>query len=495
LNVLAQAGLPKSSLYRSSYSGGWHLYLFFDEPLNSADLRRQLIRLLTLNDFEIGKGQLEIFPNPGSERSLGLGLRLPLQPGFAWLDKETLEVEYNRSELSPTQALELFVDALDGDANSFKAFRELKTYLDKLEARKTAIVAGNGETNSNVIPLHRPSGNLKLGEFGDFVRGVFGDLPPGIIVDNWYKGRIYHLSGLTGPSQRAEAIECLGHYLFYGDPSRGLPALGYGYEQERQWAIEALLERRNNGQSKDINRQRPDAFSQIERAVNWRPQHKKNAEPQKYSAERPISWIRENANRKSGARKRITEALDGLKKRRRSFTTVELQEAAGCSRRTLYDHADIWRKDYEDLAAGFFAICTDEYNAVVGADSPGIQPPTTVQDQIAPPGLLAARRIAFEIDSRRQREKRKEHKAAVVAADAAEKQWLDKVKDLTSEAPSKLAIERIKLLIAVLAGYLPLAPCEEMALPVQKYLVELRAELIARTVGLGGVGPPAPETS
>ncbi len=44
-------------------------------------------------------------------------------------------------------------------------------------------------------------------------------------MDNWYKGRLYHLNGLTGPSQRAEAIECLGHYLFYGDPSRDLPAL------------------------------------------------------------------------------------------------------------------------------------------------------------------------------------------------------------------------------------------------------------------------------
>ncbi|HEY9870589.1 MAG TPA: hypothetical protein V6D08_15595 [Candidatus Obscuribacterales bacterium] len=70
-------------------------------------------------------------------------------------------------------------------------------------------------------------------------------------------------------------------------------------------------------------------------------------------------WARANANRKSDARRRITEAMINLKSMQRPFTTVELQKAAGCSRRTLYDHADIWRQDYEDLASGFFAICTD----------------------------------------------------------------------------------------------------------------------------------------
>ena len=114
-------------------------------------------------------------------------------------------------------------------------------------------------------------------------------LPPGIIVDNWYQGRLYHLNGLTGPSQRAESIECLGHYLFYGDPSRGLPALGYGYEQKRKWAIEEFLKINNNGQSKDINKGRHDAIAQAERAANWRPAHKTSSEPIKYTDKRPVS--------------------------------------------------------------------------------------------------------------------------------------------------------------------------------------------------------------
>jgi hypothetical protein len=140
-----------------------------------------------------------------------------------------------------------------------------------------------------------------------------------------------------------------------------------------------------------------------DRAANWRPAHKKAVAPQKYSAKRPISWVKENANRKSGARKRIQDALDGLTKLGRKFTTVELQKAAGCSRETLYNHTDIWRQDYEDLAAGFFAICTDEYNGVVGAACPESKPPSTVAEKITPPELLAARRVAYEIRDRRHR--------------------------------------------------------------------------------------------
>lgn len=466
-------------MYRSSYSGGWHLYLFFDEPINSADLRRQLVKLLTLNDFHIGKGQLELFPHPGGEGSLGLGLRLPLQPGFAWLDKKTLEVEHDRSELDATQALELFIDVLDGNANSYAVFRQLKSYLQELESRKVAAVAhGLGTAGSNVVPLRRSEKTVKPGEFVEFVRAVFHKLPPGIIVDNWYKGRLFHLNGLTGPSQRAEAIECLGHYLFYGDPSRDLPALGYGYEQERQWAIHEFLEARNNGQSKDINRGRADAFAQVGRAANWKPAHKKGTEPVKYAPERPISWIRENANRKTDARKRITDALDGLKKLQRSFTTVALQEAAGCSRRTLYSHADIWRKDYEDLAEGFFAICTDKYNVVVGAGLQETKPPATSLELAMPLERLAARRVAYEISTRAEREKRQAQKAAVSLQEASEKHWLDNVIRLTDKEPSSLSLPELKALLTVLSTYLAMAPNEESQAFVQEHISRIRACLL-----------------
>jgi len=481
LRVLAEAGLSRSCLYQSSHSGGWHLYLFFDEPINCADLRKQLVKLLILNDFQLSKGQLELFPHPGAEGSLGLGLRLPLQAGWAWLCKQTLDVDCYREELSPSKALDWFMRDL-ADANPYEAFRNLKSYVQELEQRKAAATAhGVGAVTSNVVPLRKAPETAQSGEFSDFVRAVFHKLPPGIIVDNWYKGRLYHLNGLTAPSQRAEAIECLGHYLFYGDPSRDLPPLGYGYEQERQWALEEFLQARNNGQSKDINRGRADAFAQVERAANWRPAHKKNVEPQKYAPALPISWIRENANRKTNARKRIADALDCVKKRQRSFTTVELQEAAGCSRRTLYTHADIWRKDYEDLAEGFFANCTDEYNDVVGAGSTQTQPPTTSLEQDMPPGRLAARRIACEISMRAERDSRSTHKEALRSQEASEKEWMDNVTRLTKNEPSSLSIFDLKALLIVLISYLSMAPNEEGQMFIQQHIDQLRSELSKAT--------------
>ena len=480
LAVLAAAGLGRSSLYRSSFSGGWHLYLFFDEPINSAELRRQLVKLLTLHDFEVSKGTLEVFPHRG-DASLGMGLRLPLQPGFAWLSKYDLEVDYDRSELHPGKALELFVDALDADANSYAAFRQLKAHVQELETRRERAAAhGLDRAGGNVVPLRRSANALPSGEFGDFVAAVFGHLPPGIIADNWYKGRLFHLNGLSGPSQRAEAIMCVGHYFFYGDPSRNLPALGYGYEQEREWALQEYLSARHNGQSNEINDGRQDALAQVERAARWRPAHRQGHEPARYSPARPVVWERGNENRKADARARIQEALDRLKGQQRAFTTVELQEAAGCSRRTLYDHQDIWRsvyedrKAYRDLSAGFFAICTGEYNVAVGADSPQIEPPPAEQSKITPPGLLAARRVAYEISMRDDRDKQQKRKAAIRAQEVAEKTWLGNVTRVTENASLGGSLQELKALLVVLLGYLALAPNEEGQLLVQGHIDHVR---------------------
>lgn len=492
LKALSDAGLSQSFLYRSSFSGGWHLYIFFEEPINSADLRKQLYKVLSLNDFRIAKGQLEIFPHPGGNGSQGLGLRLPLQPGFAWLSKETLEVEHERYELNATKALEFFLDVLDGGANSYEAFRRCKAHAQELEERKAgAVVLAHNASGDNVVPIRRSRKLDEPGEFIDFVRAVFHKLPPGIIVDNWYKGRMYHLDGLTAPSQRADAIECLGHYLFYGDPSRDLPALGYGCEKEREWAIREFLLTRHHDQSKDISAGKADALAQVERAANWRPAHKKTTESQKFRPSRPTAWIRENVNRKRDARKRISEALNGIKELKRSFTTVELQEAAGCSRETLYKHDDIWRQDYEDLAAGLFAICTDEYNGVVGAGSAETKPHTISLEPDVPPGLLAARRIAYEISMRHIRQVKADRKAAIRSQEASESDWLGNVTRVTEKDPSTLTIPELKALLVVLIGHLAMAPTEEAQRFVQDYISTIKnclAEASAKTLNL--VRPP-----
>jgi len=481
LLVLSSAGLSRSSLFRSSNSEGWHLYLFFDEPISSAELHHQLVALLKLNDFVVSKGTLEVFPNPG-KNSQGMGLRLPLQPGFAWLDKRTLDVDHYREQMSPTKALTYFLDLLDSDANTYKAFRQLKEHVVKLESKREKAKLP-ATTPPNVVSL-RAIVPLTDNADGHLVTSIFGHQPSGLNAENWCRGRQFSIEGLTGPSQRAEAIFSLNHYLFYGDPSRNLLPMGYGYEEERDWAVKEFLESRHNGHSSDISHGRADALEQSARAAHWRPPSKRGADTKTYTAAVPISWVLENKKRKTGARRRIQDALDGLKKLGRSFTTVELQEAAECARDTLYKHSDIWRQDYEDLAAGFFAICPDEYNAVVEAACPKSEPPSTIPQKITPPGLLAARRIISEMSMRSQRATQKSSRAAEQAREAAENDWRSRVAALTSASPPLLSIGEIKARLFVLRGLLSIAPYEEEARSLLPYIQQLQKEFGARQ------GPP-----
>jgi hypothetical protein len=179
----------------------------------------------------------------------GIKQRLPLQPGFAFLDQKMLEVEHERYELSATKALEFFVDTLNGCANTRHDFHQLRASVERLPESKEKVVerVTRHNTSLNVVRFRRTPQVQEDGAATDAVKAIFQVLPPGIKVDVWLKGRAFYTSGLTGSNQRAEAIFCIGHYLFYGDPEYMLPALGYGYEQERQWAIEQILSDKHHG--------------------------------------------------------------------------------------------------------------------------------------------------------------------------------------------------------------------------------------------------------
>lgn len=483
-NILQHAGgLDNSVLYRSSYSGGWHLYIFFEEPVSSRELYENLSTLLKLNHVEIRKGTLEVFPHPG-QQSQGMGLRLPLQPGWAWLDPHSLEVIHDRNDLEATQALELFIDDLNGEAITYKAYKEFKSYVQDLTARHDQAVtrARQAPQPATVVPFRKPK------PAGDpdqdrSVTAIFGVLPPGIDTEVWLRGQDYYRHGLTAPSQRADAIFCLSHYLFYGDPSCSIDALGYGYEQDREWLITEILSTKHHDQSKDINRGRSDALAQVHRAAHWLPPHKRAEEPRKYSPQQPIAWIRANANKEKDARKRISGALEELKKEQRSFTTTELQKAASCGRDTLYKHDDIWRKDYEDLAEGFFAICPDEYNAVVGAASPESKPPTTSLEPDMPSGRLAARRIAYELSMRAERQKRRKEKQEAAQRQEAETSWRKSITERLPEDITTADVHVLKVLIAFLAWRLGQCPSHEDQLWLTEILSSVRKEFQCRQDG------------
>jgi hypothetical protein len=484
LLALSKAGLQRTSLYRSSFSGGWHLYIFFDESINSARVYKLLVKLLTLSDFGVAKGTLEVFPHPGYA-SLGMGLRLPLQAGWAWLDKHTLEVDCERFEMSATKALEYFLDALESDANSIEDFHNLGAYIRNLETGKTAGETSSEDASSNVVPIRKSEKAAPSSEYELFVASIFGHLPLNINAETWNKGRLFHLQGLTAPSQRAEALFCLGHYFFYGDPSRDLPPLGYGCVEERRWAVEQFLNDHHNGFSKDLSRGRADATAQIERAAKWLPVHKRTGEVQKFVVTQPIAWKKENERRQSDARGRIADALEALKIRQRPFSTVELQKAARCGRDTLYKHTDIWQQDYDDLADGFFAACPDEYNAVSCPDSVSASSVSSVQ-AVVPIGLLAARQIASDFRLDIQKQSQFKRQSDTCSTLDLENSWRVKVASLTKAVPSELSQKELRARLFVLTNCLSLAPYEEDATALLPYVQQLRRELAMRT------GPPRP---
>ncbi len=476
-SVLEKAGILETNLYQSSESGGWHLYIFFDAPVSSKDLRNQLFQLFKMHDFEIAKGTLEIFPHPG-ERSLGQGLRLPLQRGFAWINPDSLALRDERDELSPYEALSKFVQDMTYSVNPYRSFHQMKAYVEKMACSKEILLARAGSAYASapklaeVVPI-RPVEKIECSEeVLSVVKGVFRKLPPGINAQVWLKGREYYARGLTGPSQRADAIFSLSHYLFYGDPEQLIAPLGYGYESERKWVIEEILKTRHHGQSDDISLGRSDSFKQIERASAWVPPHKRGKGLVKYEAKIPASWARNNSNRASLARRKIQAAVEDFQEDGLTFSVRDLALKSGVSHQTLYRHQDLWKtaqvKAQNATKCDDLETVTHKYNVGVGVASSKSNPLHSSEEKSIPIGLLAARRIAYEIRMREEKRKRKERSASILTREVSEKEWRDRVASLQEKVCSASSQEELRSLKVLASHLLMIAPTAEDAEAFQK---------------------------
>jgi len=378
--ALIGAGLERFNLYRSSYSDGWHVYIFFDEAVPTRELRSALVRLLMAKGFQIACGQLEVFPNPGNDNSQGYGLRMPLQPGFAWLDEHTLDVDQEREELSPGQALHTFISNL-WDGNTYQDYRNLVEYSAGLSTRHTELLNKvKSAPVSNAVPMRSSPRTVADAKEEDLITVIdtFGFVPPGMNVDTWAKGRNFAVTGLTAPSQRHDAGFALNHYFFYGDPGRGIPALGYNHEDERFAIVHELLSARHNGYSKQLERGQADGVANIRRQANWRPPSKR-AESAKIQqdlatvkVDPSIALVRQRANAKRSrqACQKISRAVNSLLEKGIQLSLSSIHMESGVAVSTIRRHPDLWKvqqeRQYEDL----FAALSGEYNAVVqGGDS------------------------------------------------------------------------------------------------------------------------------
>jgi hypothetical protein len=328
LRVFEAVGLSLS-IYRSSESGGWHLYFYFDSYVLSQEVETTIKNYLRASGYEIKSGTLEIFPS-------GNALRLPLQRGFAWLDSDgTLDV--SREELSQEQALALFYSNVLENQKNWSQAKE----LIESQIRSAGRGAGAGvQAHEEAISNH--------GFDGLFFKGV--DL------DKYERGRNYWLSGLSGKSERHDAILSIGHYLWYGDPEAGVQALpGRRNSERRAELILGWLAEKHNGHSEDINQGRLDIQGDIERACSWTSQRAIKSKREPYPlTERLISRLCEtrnltpddfelaNARRELKARQKIHAALKDMLAEGRHPTIRSLAEATGCRRETIKKHSDIW---------------------------------------------------------------------------------------------------------------------------------------------------------
>ncbi|MFX4466469.1 hypothetical protein ABTA69_20655, partial [Acinetobacter baumannii] len=84
---------------------------------------------LRARDYEVRGGLLEVFPS-------GMGLRLPLQPGFAWLDEKG-NLILTREELTRDEALASFLTDLEENKKNWtEAKNSIRTELEAIDRAK-----------------------------------------------------------------------------------------------------------------------------------------------------------------------------------------------------------------------------------------------------------------------------------------------------------------------------------------------------------------------
>jgi hypothetical protein len=349
--ALAAIGLT-ATLYQSSSSGGWHIYLFFDDWQPAHEIQATLKTWLIASQYEIRNGTLEIFPS-------GNGLRFPLQSGFAWLDSDAKVVTL-RNELSTGQALSLFLDNVSARASDWS------TTKHRIESQLEPATASAGDDSGK----HQKAINTE---------GFEGLWNYRLIPEKYEDGRRYWLTGLTAKGQRHDAILAIEHYFWHGDPAADVPAMpGEWNDEARYRLILAWLKEKHNGFCNHINRGNwHKVESQIRRAVKWRrPSGKLQVVTPYPMTERLIERLidlsrgtgriwsiddlrKGNDRRQERARAKISYALGVLLQQGSRITRNELARLSGCSPNTVRKHSDLWL---------LFAGGSGDLNSFVGLD-------------------------------------------------------------------------------------------------------------------------------
>ena len=360
--------------YQSSDSGGWHLYLFFDDWAESEEVSQTLRKWLRLEGYEIKGGVLEVFPS-------GCALRLPLQPGFAWLESQGVVI-CRREKINKTEAVASFLTDLESNACSWTLAKDRME--SKIGAYRVA-GAGSAQEHQKAIDLE---GFEKLWTNGQ-------------IQERIEEARYYLDHGLQKQGQRHDAIYAIEHLLWYGDADRGIPNLAGGEnDSRREQFLRDWLEANHNGKCRHVNRGNWRLLEgHIRRACSWRGSNHQSAyEKTPYAITerstdamirltkttrhvwRPEDLARANQKREKEARAKIREALEQFQSQGRKATVKGLALASGCDRKTVRKHSDIhgiyssglskWGSDKDPLGGGG-AACSLKAPVFVDQPDPG----------------------------------------------------------------------------------------------------------------------------
>lgn len=337
ISALASVGLA-ANVYQSSNSGGWHLYLPFTEVSQSEEVGHALKCWLKALGYEIKGGVLEVFP-------CGNGLRLPLQPGFAWLD-QNCKILRTREELDLEKALAFFLGDLEQNAQDWQHAKTLiESQILLADRSRDRAAGGAGDGHEERLEI----------------KGFEHLFLSGCIREIWERGRKFWLEGLQKPGDRHDAVLAVGHYLWYGDEERGVTALAGGrHDEYRAALIEQWLKQKHNGQCRHINEGNWRIVQeQINRAAVWRKRKEEVREPYPLTArllKRLVGiykktgrvWSieqfeRANENSKQEARERIAEAIKQIGKEKPAayISTTEIAERAKAHWKTVKKNLDL----------------------------------------------------------------------------------------------------------------------------------------------------------
>jgi hypothetical protein len=330
---LASIGLPGNVLFQSSDSGGWHLYIPFTDRAPSKEVEQALKAWLKSQGYEIRGGQLEVFPS-------GNGLRLPLQPGFAWLAPDGSLIR-RREEMVLEAALSSFLSDFKNNANDWSYAKPL---IESQLAAADRVAAGSAQALQE---------RLEMGGFDDLYSA-------GKMQEVWEKGRKWWQKGLASKGERHDAVLAVGHYLWYGDSENGVAALpGARNDEYRAKLIEHWLTQKHNGFCRHIDQNKwEEITAQIKRAVLWRGDGQaKEYEPYRVTdrlLKRLMALYRKtgklwtveefekaNHDRRLEARARIAEAIINLEDQGRLITIAEVARQAGSHWSTVKKNVDL----------------------------------------------------------------------------------------------------------------------------------------------------------